>query len=421
MNDAWQKKKLVDLLEIQNGFAFDSKAFSSSGNIPLIRIRDLKAGSHPETKYTGEYDQRYLVKAGDLLVGMDGEFGCYEWKGDSALLNQRVCRLQNFQANLVSRFLFYGINSHLKDIEDVTGYTTVKHISSKQILGIEFFIPSFAEQQRIVTILDEAFEAIATARANAEKNLQNARALFDSYLHSIFSRDDKGWRKTTLGNEVDLLVGFAFKSTKYTEAADGISLLRGDNIIQGSLRWDDVKRWSSQDVDHFSRYQLKAGDIVLAMDRPWVKAGLKHASIQEDDLPCLLVQRTACLRNGSALDNRFLMHLIGSGDFTLHILGVQTGIGVPHISGQQIKDFPFLMPSIDQQRLIAIQLDELKEKIHQLEFIYQQKIAALDELKKSLLHQAFSGELTQTFKTAVAIPFSLVKNDMEKMEQYANH
>jgi type I restriction enzyme S subunit len=100
---------------------------------------------------------------------------------------------------------------------------------------------------------------------------------------------------------------------------------------------------------------------------------------------------------------------------------VQTGIGVPHISGQQIKDFPFLMPSIDQQRLIAIQLDELKEKIHQLEFIYQQKIAALDELKKSLLHQAFSGELTQTFKTAVAIPFSLVKNDMEKMEQYANH
>jgi len=252
---------------------------------------------------------------------------------------------------------------------------------------------SLEEQKRIVTILDEAFESIGTARANAEQNLQNARALFESHLESVFTQHT-GWIETTLGNEADLLVGFAFKSIHYTDAEDGVRLLRGDNIVQGSLRWDDVKKWPRQNAEGFNRYELKVGDIVLAMDRPWVKAGLKHAAIGHNDLPCLLVQRTACLRGSANLDNRFLMYLIGSARFTHHILGVQTGIGVPHISGQQIKDFPFLRPPARQQQLIATQLDDLKEKVQRLEIIYQKKIAALDELKKSLLHQAFSGQLS---------------------------
>src|SRR3990172_5482006 len=96
------------------------------------------------------------------------------------------------------------------------------------------------------------------------------------------------------------------------------------------------------------------------MDRPWVKSGLKHAMISESDLPCLLVQRTARLRGGSKIENRFLLYLIGSAKFTHHILGVQTGIGVPHISGQQIKDFRFLRPPLGEQRRIAVNLESLR-------------------------------------------------------------
>jgi type I restriction enzyme S subunit len=76
---------------------------------------------------------------------MDGEFGCYEWKGDNALLNQRVCRLQDFSEKLEPRFLFYGINKYLKEIEDATTFTTVKHLSSKQISKIEILLPPIAE------------------------------------------------------------------------------------------------------------------------------------------------------------------------------------------------------------------------------------------------------------------------------------
>jgi type I restriction enzyme S subunit len=212
-------------------------------------------------------------------------------------------------------------------------------------------------------------------------------------MEAVFTQRGEGWVATTLGAEIDLLAGFAFKSAQYTTDNGDIRLLRGDNIIQGCLRWDDVKKWPANDTEAYDRYQLREGDVVLAMDRPWVKAGLKHATISADDLPCMLVQRTARIRGGPRLDNRFLMYLIGSTAFTSHILGVQTGIGVPHISGQQIKDFELARPPIQEQRRIADKLEALRTQTQRLESIYLQKLAALDELKKSLLHQAFSGLL----------------------------
>jgi type I restriction enzyme S subunit len=187
MRSGWQIKKLGDLLEIQNGYAFDSNDFSFEKGMPLIRIRDLKVGTSTECRFVGKYDKKYIVKAGDFLIGMDGEFGCYEWMGEPALLNQRVCRLQGFDAALIPRFLYYGINSYLKAIEDVTGYATVKHISAKQILDIDFPMPPISEQKRIVGILDDAFDGIATAKANAEEKLVALDALKNSLLHQAFN------------------------------------------------------------------------------------------------------------------------------------------------------------------------------------------------------------------------------------------
>jgi type I restriction enzyme S subunit len=254
-------------------------------------------------------------------------------------------------------------------------------------------LPPLPEQQRIASILDEAFAGIASTTANAEKNLANARELFESSLQYELDGVSKGWKKTTLGEEVDLLSGFPFKSVSYTTSNKDVRLLRGDNIIQGSLRWDDVKRWSVADTDAYQRYNLNEGDVVLAMDRPWVNAGLKRAQISSNDLPCLLVQRTARLRSTGNLHNRFLLYLINSQSFIKHIIGVQTGIGVPHISGQQIKDFQFLKPSFSEQQTIIANLDELSTKIKRLEAFYQQKLNVLTELKKSILNQAFSGQL----------------------------
>ncbi|MEO0511673.1 MAG: restriction endonuclease subunit S [Planctomycetota bacterium] len=171
------------------------------------------------------------------------------------------------------------------------------------------------------------------------------------------------WQATSLLDEIDLLTGFPFKSDEYTEDPSGIKLVRGDNVVQGRLRWDGVKLWPRTGLEACERYLLDDGDVVLAMDRPWIEAGLKYARLTTHDLPALLVQRVARLRGGDSLDQRFLYYLIGSRAFTDHVLAVQTGTAVPHISGKQIQSFDFILPPLDEQRAIASVLGSLDDKI----------------------------------------------------------
>ena len=260
MKAGWSRVRLGDLLDVQNGFAFDSKSFSPDGEMPLIRIRDLKEGVDTEAHYTGTYEKKYVVEAGDLLIGMDGEFGCYEWKGSSALLNQRVCRLQNFNNILLPRFLFYGINNYLKAIEEVTGFTTVKHLSSKQVLGIEFPTPPLPEQQRIVTILDEAFEGIVKATANAKQNLANAREVFESYLQSVFTSKGEGWTDKTIKDLTTILGDGLHGTPQYTIDGD-YYFINGNNLSDGVIELkESTKRVS---VDEFNKYKKNLTDRTI--------------------------------------------------------------------------------------------------------------------------------------------------------------
>ncbi|KAB7674901.1 restriction endonuclease subunit S [Plesiomonas shigelloides] len=291
------------------------------------------------------------------------------------------------------KYLYYYLSSIVQLLNDLGTGATFKELSSGKLKEVPIPVPPLAEQQRIVAILDEAFETIAAARANAEQNRQNARALFESYLQSVFSQRGDRWVETTIGNQVDFLAGFAFKSTQYTESKDGIRLIRGDNIVQGQLRWDGVKYLPRASAENYSQFYFEENDIVLAMDRPWVAAGLKVAYITNNDLPALQVQRTARLRVKPNIHWKYLFHMIRSSKFVTYLLDGQTGLGVPHISGKQILSFEFAMPPLNQQQLIVQKLDALGDKTQRLESLYQRKIAALDELKQSLLQQAFSGQL----------------------------
>ena len=166
-----------------------------------------------------------------------------------------------------------------------------------------------------------------------------------------------------LGNFVDLLTGFPFKSAEYTEGDDNPKLVRGDNIVQGSLRWANVKRWPESKAGDVRQYELAAGDVVLAMDRPWIEAGLKFARISDEILPALLVQRVSRMRALPGLHPRFLHYVIASKQFTDHVLAVQTGTAVPHISAHQIRAYEFRLPEEHEQALIATILGALDDKI----------------------------------------------------------
>jgi type I restriction enzyme S subunit len=170
---------------------------------------------------------------------------------------------------------------------------------------------------------------------------------------------------TSIGSACEISTGFPFKSNDYCAKSESIKLLRGDNIAQGSLRWDGVKRWNPEALERSveAKYLLRSGDVVVAMDRPWIEAGLKFAAIQESDLPCLLVQRVACLRAGESIDQGFLKYVVSGYAFTSHVLAVQTGTAVPHISSKQIAEYEFAAPPLVEQKAIAHILGTLDDKI----------------------------------------------------------
>jgi type I restriction enzyme S subunit len=391
MKNGWQTKTLGDVLGVQNGYAFDSEFFNSSKGVPLVRIRSLKAGTETETRFSGVYDKKYLVKAGDLLIGMDGEFGCYEWKGSPALLNQRVCRLQEFASNVVPRFVFYGVNSYLKAIEDVTGYATVKHLSSKQILGIKFPVPPRSEQQRIVGILDEAFEGIATAKANAEKNLQNARALFESHLQSVFTQRGEGWVEKTIQELCK--IGDGNHGEKYPKKSDmvpsGIPFIRGTNLVDGKISGEDILFISPEKNRILKKGHLKTGDVLFT-NRGEIG---KVAIVEEAFDGANLNSQIAWLRCREALLHEYLFFFLQSPQLKRHFAQTQSGAALQQFTIKMLSAVVVAHPTLSVQQRMVAQFEKTSAETQRLESIYQKKLATLEALKKSLLHQAFTGQL----------------------------
>ena len=388
MKKGWKIKRLADVLELQNGYAFDSKNFNPTDGLPLIRIRSLKAGVETETRFSGDYEKKYVVKAGDLLIGMDGEFGCYEWKGEPALLNQRVCRLQGFTGELIPRFLFFGVNDYLKAIEDVTGYTTVKHISSKQILEIEFPVPPLAEQQRIVGLLDEAFEGLATAKANAEKNLQNARALFESHLQSVFTQRGAGWVEKPL---VEVSREFGRGKSKHRPRNE-------PKLYDGPYPF--IQTGDISNADHWlTDYTQTYSELGLAQSRLWPRGTICIAIVGATVGETAILNFKSCFPdsvigivvNDDLADNEYVEFLLQSFKALLKEKGKGTARDNINLGTFENQLFPF--PSLKKQQAIVATLNSLREETQRLARLYQQKLAALEALKKSLLHQAFTGEL----------------------------
>jgi type I restriction enzyme, S subunit len=244
--------KLRDVLEVQNGFAFRTEFFSQADGLPLIRIRDLGSTS-TETRYRGEYRAEFLVEPGDLLIGMDGNFTCRRWAGPSALLNQRVCRLRNFSSQILPDYVFYGIQPSLNAIETTTSFSTVKHISARQILDIELPLPPLDAQRRVVDVLSRA-EGIVRLRRQAQ---QKAAELIPAIFVDMFgdpATNSKDWPTSRLRD----LVEFQSGGTPSKSRSD---------YWQGDVPWvspKDMKRLALYDsIDHISNRVLAETSLKL--------------------------------------------------------------------------------------------------------------------------------------------------------------
>lgn len=384
MNHGHQRRRLGDLLDVQNGYAFDSTRFSSTAGMPLIRIRDLRRGTATETRFDGNYDPKYLVHAGDLLIGMDGDFACYEWRGEPALLNQRVCRLQNFKASLLPRYVFYGISQHLKDIEAVTGFATVKHLSSKSILDIEMPIPPRAEQEQIAGMLDEAFGAIDRARANTERNIRNAADLLDAYVARVFDQRGDGWTERSLG-DISVVQSGGTPPVGTRAYWNGDIPWYSSGELNDFTTSDPARRVTPAGMAASSAKLFPAGSLLIGM---YDTAALKMSILDRD---AAFNQAVAGVGPNADLDLAFVRYAISAKKPQL--LLERRGVRQKNLSLAKIKAIAIPCPPVPEQRDVAERIRLVAAETDRLAMIYSAKLLHLEALNQSLLREAFTGAL----------------------------
>jgi type I restriction enzyme S subunit len=183
MNGGFEERSVGNLVQLLSGFAFKSEQFTTDPacGMPLIRIRDLRTGE-TACRYGGEFDPTYVIKAGDIVVGMDGEFLAVRWMGAEALLNQRVLKVTSAMPSaLDDNYLFYRLQPDLAELEQKISGTTVKHLSTKDIKRLVWDLPPIDEQRRIAEVLrsvDYVVSASHLAVEQAERCLNQQVSAF---------------------------------------------------------------------------------------------------------------------------------------------------------------------------------------------------------------------------------------------------
>jgi len=246
-------------------------------------------------------------------------------------------------------------------------------------------LPPLTEQQRIAAILDKA-DALRAKRRAVLDHIEN---LIQAIFLDMFGDPAKNreWSLVELQEIADMITGYPFPSAEYVSEGDTVRLCRGANVLPGHLDWSDLASWRKSDVDRLSEFAVSAGDVVLAMDRPWISTGFKIAQVDAKDCPALLVQRVARLRGKNGVPNEFIFHLLSQPAFTRHCRPTETTI--PHISPKDIRSFVLHLPPLPLQREFARRVAAVGE----VKSTHRASLAEMEAIFAALQHRAFRGEL----------------------------
>jgi len=304
--------------------------------------------------------------------------------------DKQVCSTGYFvlrpEAEIDHRFLFYWLftQDFMGAMEQLQKGASYPAVTDAEVRAQRIPFPPLPEQQRIVGILDAAFDGIATAKANAEQNLQNARALFESHLQSVFTQRGEGWLEKSLSDVcaitstlvdprkkefLDLTHVGAGNIESQTGVFVELKTAREEGLISGKFLFDESM-------------------VLYSKIRPYL---MKVARPNFSGLCSADMYPLAPLLNEITRD--YLFHLLLSKPFTDYAIQGSARAGMPKVNREHLFEFRVWLPNVKKQTELASKLDALHEETQRLESLYQRKLAALDELKKSLLHQAFSGAL----------------------------
>lgn len=389
MKKGWSIEKLGDFYDITSSKRVFEADWKRNG-VPFYRAREIvklaKQGfvdnelfisEEMYNQYAGKYG---IPKEGDIMVTGVGTLGiCYVVKNSDRFYfkDGNIIWLKT-KNTINSRFVEYAFQSDFlrTQIDDSVGATvgTYTIIKAKNTL---IPVPPLPEQLRIVGQLDEAFASIAKAKANAEQNLKNARELFESYLESVFANKGDGWDEKKLRDICKVIAGQSPEGKFYNSEGNGLPFYQGKKEY-GEKYIGEPTTWTTKITK-----EAEAGDILMSVRAP---VGPVNFATQK----ICIGRGLAAIRAGKSIDREFLFNFLLK--YENEIEG-NTGAVFNSINKTQIEDIVIPHPPLSEQQIIVQQLVTLESETQKLEFIYQQKLNDLEELKKSILQKAFNGEL----------------------------
>ena len=379
----WEVKTLGEACEMYQPKTISKKEMDPNGEYPVFGANGI----------IGRYN-KYNHEDTELLIGCRGSCGLVTISEPFAWINGNAMVMRPHEESLNRDFLRYNLLDS-KLLEDAITGTAIPQITRKSLNPISIPIPPLAEQERIVGILDEAFEGIAAATAQAEKNLHNARELFQSVLQSTFSQKGDDWKDRPIGELCDILNGFAFKSKDAIESSN-VQVIRMGNLYQNELNLNRKPAFYPESFpNEYEMFLLSEGDIIMSLTGTVGKEDYGFAvQIPQADRSLLLNQRIAKFHSfNESLNDSYFLHYLKSRVFLDVLYSTSRGTRQANLSSATIKNLTVPTPPLATQQAIVEKLDALSGETKRLEAIYERKQAALTELKQSLLEKAFAGEL----------------------------
>lgn len=384
---AWQTKKLGEICNVIPGQSPPGKYYNNTGNgLPFYQGK-----KEFREKFIGEPTTwtTYITKEAqenDILMSVRAPVGPINFSTGKICIGRGLAAIRT--SKLIDKeFLFYFLLKHKNEIIGNSG-AVFNSISKTQIDNILISFPPLNEQQRIVAILDKAFAAIDKAKFNAERNLKNAKELFESYLQSVFENKDNDWDEKALGEICKVERGSSPRPIDkyFTDSPDGVNWVK----IGDTKNVDKYIYFTRQKITKegaLSSRFVDVDDFILSNSMSFGKPYIMKTQGYIHD-------GWFVLRLPKIIDTEFFWYLLASPYTMNQFISLAAGAIVKNISSDLVKKTILPIPPLKQQQAIAHKLDILSAETKKLEAIYQAKVNELNQLKKSILQKAFSGELT---------------------------
>jgi type I restriction enzyme, S subunit len=380
----WQTKTLGEAAEVIAGQSPEGSFYNTSGDgLPFYQGKKEFGERFIGVPTTWTSQITKVALEGDVLMSVRAPVGPVNFATQKSCVGRGLAAIRSGK-NLDKNFLFYFLLSKQEEICGTEG-AVFASINKNDIQSIEIPVPPLPEQRRIVGILDEAFEGIAIAKANAEKNLQNARALFESHLQSVFTQHGKGWVDKKVGEISKHSLGKMLDKAK--NKGKPKPYLRNVNVRWFAFDLSDLLEMRFQ-PEEAAKYTAIKGDVLIC------EGGYPgRSAIWDEDYPIYFQKALHRIRFHEPEHNKWFLYFIYSQDKSGNLRQYFTGTGIQHFTGEVLSRYVLPIAPLSELRRLVVRFDKLFKETQHLESIYQQKLSALEELKKSLLHQAFSGEL----------------------------